>query len=131
MKLMEKLVEEFRRVYQTDPRTELKSMANICDELHQSIVFMNLVATSSNKTNESKQTTNNVENPFRNIVEESENNFVHISKYPPSFHRTLVTGRGNRQLMPTTNFSPVPSFSCRSIESSTKSESNKVCSSLV
>lgn len=124
LKLMENLVEEFRRISQSDRRIELKSMANICDELHQSIVFMNLIATS-------KRPPTNVEKPFRNILEETENNFVHISKYPPSFHQPIVTGRGNRQLIGSTNFSPVPSFSCRSIESSAKTESNKVCSSFV
>lgn len=125
---MEKLADEFRRAYQTDPRSELKSLANICDELHQSIVFMRLTAAST-KTKGSIEIPTKVEKPFRDILEESENHFVHIAKYPPSLQRTLVTGRGNRQLMPSTNFSPMPSFSCRSIESSAKTAADKVRSS--
>lgn len=128
---MDKLAEEFRQVYQNDPRIDLKSMANICDDIRQSILFMHFVAASETKK-ETTEIPGKEEKPFRQIVEDSENRIGRGFKHPSSSQSSLITGRGMRHLMPSTNFSPVPSFSCRPLEPNNKEKittTEKVCSS--
>ena len=54
IKLMDKLLENFRNIYQNELHNQCKTMAHTCDELRHLILFIHHIVSSSNNEQEKK-----------------------------------------------------------------------------
>jgi len=107
---MDKLLENFRNIYQNELHNQCKTMAHTCDELRHLIVFIHHIVSSSNHEQQ-KQSSIDLDNPFSNMIQDLEND---INRYQTS---SRGAGRGTtRRLITSTNNSSLPSFSCRQID---------------
>lgn len=114
---MDKLLENFRNIYQNELYNECKTMAHTCDELRHLILFIHRTTSSSSDNNEQQQTVSmDLNNPFSNMVQDLANDMTNINKYQPSSRIAHGAGRGTRRLMTSISNSPIPSFSCRQID---------------
>ncbi|CAF1099857.1 unnamed protein product [Adineta steineri] len=117
IKLMDKLIENFRTIYQNELHNEYKTMAQTCDELRHLILFIHRITLSlSDDDQQQKIASIDLTNPFSNIVQDLANDTTNINKYQISSQITHSAGRGTRRLMSLTSNSPVSSFSCRQID---------------
>jgi hypothetical protein len=112
---MDKLLENFRTIYQNELHNECQTMAYTCDQLRHLILFIHHIISSSD--NQQRRTsTIHLDNPFSNMIQDLANNIANINRYRTSSQILHGAGRGSRRLMTTTNNLPLPSFSCRQIE---------------
>jgi len=116
IKLMDKLLENFRNIYQNELHNQCKTMAHTCDELRHLILFIHHIVLSSSNNEQRKKSSIDLDNPFSNMIQDLENDMTNINKYQASSQITHSVGRGARRLMTSTNNSPIPSFSCRQID---------------
>jgi hypothetical protein len=115
---MDKLLENFRNIYQGELHNQCKTMAHTCDELRHLILFIHhIVSSSASNSEQRKQSSIDLDNPFSNMVQSLSNDMANINRHRASSLQTIHSaGRGTRHLMTSTNNSPVPSFSCRQID---------------
>jgi hypothetical protein len=114
---MDKLLENFRNIYQNDLHNQCQTMAHTCDELRHLIVFIHhIVSSSSTNLEQQKQSSIDLDNPFSNMIQDLGNNRTNINRYQTSSQITHGAGRGTRRLITSTNNSSLPSFSCRQID---------------
>ncbi|CAF3658485.1 unnamed protein product [Rotaria sordida] len=130
IKLMDKLLENFRNVYQNEVHNECKTMAHTCDELRHLILFIHHTLSSHN--DQRKTSSIDLDNPFSNMIQDLENDMKNSNKYQISSSQIAHSaGRGTtRRLMTTSSSnSPMPSFSCRQIDQTTiaKTKSCLLC----
>ena len=108
---MDKLLENFRNIYQNELHNQCKTMAHTCDELRHLILLIHHIVSSNNE--QRKQPSIDLDNPFSNMIQDLEND---MTKYQTSSQITHSAGRGTRRSMTTINNPPIPSFSCRQID---------------
>jgi hypothetical protein len=113
---MDKLLDNFRNLYQHDLHNELTTMAYTCDELRQFIFFIHHIMSSSSDNEQLKKSSIDLDNPFSNMIKDLSKNVSTINRYETSSNITLGVGRGSRRLMSSTSNSPIASFSCRQID---------------
>jgi hypothetical protein len=125
---MDKLLEDFRNIYQDSLHNQYQTMAHTCDELRHLILFIHHIVSSSTNVEQQKQSSIDLDNPFSNMIHDLGNDMTNINRYQTSSQITHGAGRGTRRLITSTNNSSLPSFSCRQIDPIIKTTS-KVLSS--
>ena len=113
---MDTLLDNFRNVYRKEYHEQYKIMAQTCDELRHLVLFLRHIASSSNNE-QKKKLPIDLSSPFRTMIQDlkQSSNYLHTGR--TSVQMTHDAGRGTRRLItPTSNHSPVPSFSCRQID---------------
>jgi hypothetical protein len=118
---MDKLLETFNTVYQSEYHQEFQEMAHLCDEVRQLIVFIHFIAASSAPKPKSIPDIN-ATNLFQCRVDELANQMRETRLYPPSTQMTFGIGRGSRKVA-----SPMPSFSSRTMDFNNNKAQIKVC----
>ena len=116
---MDKLLENFRNIYQNELHNECQTMAHTCDQLRHLVLFIHRIISSSDNE-QRKQSSMHLDNPFSNMIQDLTNNMTKNSRYQTSSQITHGAGRGSRRLMTPINNLPLPSFSCRQIEPITR-----------
>jgi len=124
IKLMDKLLENFRNIYQNELHNQCKTMAHTCDELRHLILFIHHIVSSNNE--QRKKSSIDLDNPFSNMIQDLANDMTNNNRYQTSSQISHGIGRGTRRLMTSTTNSSIPSFSCRQINSAIKAQS-KLC----
>jgi len=120
---MDKLLENFRNIYQNELHNPCKTMAHTCDELRHLILFIHhIVSSSNNEQQQQKKSSIDLDNPFSNMIEDLANTKI----YQTSSQIIHSAGRGTRRSMTSTINSPLPSFSCRQIDPITTTVPSKV-----
>jgi hypothetical protein len=107
---MDKLLENFRNIYQNELHNQYQTMAHTCDELRHLILLIHHIVSLNNE--QQKQSSIDLDNPFSNMIQDLAN----INKYQTSSQITHNVGRGTRRLTTSISNSPIPSFSCRQID---------------
>jgi len=108
---MDKLLNDFQKIYHHEYHDEYKTMAHTCDELRHLILFIRRIVSSSSNDNSS-----DFNNPFSVMIDEFENNNKHMNVSRTSQMKNGF-GRGTRRFNTSANnYSPIPSFSCRQID---------------
>ncbi|CAF0731817.1 unnamed protein product [Rotaria sp. Silwood1] len=125
IKLMDRLLANFRNVYQNEVHDECKIMAHTCDELRHLILFIHhTISTSHN--DQQKTSSMDLDNPFSSMIQDLAHDMKNSNRYQTLSQLAHSTGRGTRRLMTSSSNSPVPSFSCRQIDQTTIAQS-KLC----
>ena len=110
---MDKLLVNFRNVYQNEIHDEWQTMAHTCDELRHLVLFVQHIVSSSNN-DQQKNSSIDLDNPFSSMIEDLSNDTTNSNKYSILSHGV---GRGTtRRLMASSSNSLMPSFSCRQID---------------
>ncbi|CAF2748841.1 unnamed protein product [Rotaria sp. Silwood2] len=125
IKLMDKLLGNFRNVYQNEVHNECKAMAYTCDELHHLILFIHHTI-SSLRNDQQKNSSMDLDNPFSSMMQDLENNMKNSNRYQTSSQFPHSDGQGTRRLMTSYSNSSIPSFSCRQADQTTIVKS-KLC----
>ncbi|CAF0933262.1 unnamed protein product [Adineta ricciae] len=107
VKLMDKLLGNFRNIYSSEYHHECKAMAQTCDELHHLILFIHRL--TSSLTHQENAFTTDLTNPFSNILHEA----INLDQNSLLSHNV---GRGTRRLTTSATHPSIPSFSCRQID---------------
>jgi hypothetical protein len=122
---MDKLLENFRNIYQNELHNQCKTMAHTCDELRHLILFIHHIVSSSNHEQQQKSSID-LDNPFSNMIQDLANNMTNTIRYQTSSQITHSAGRGTHRLMTSTINPPIPSFSCRQIDPITTVVTSKI-----
>lgn len=122
---MDKLLESFNSVYQSDSHQEFQAMAHLCDELRQLIVFIHFIGASSAPQQKSLPDIDS-KDLFQCRIDELANRMKKTCLHTPSTQTPLGIGRGSRKVVPS-----MPSFSSRTMDFNNNNNNKgpiKVCS---
>ena len=123
---MDQILETVHSVYQSDLHQDFQSMAHLCDELRQLIVFIHYIGVSSTYKQKPAPASDSA-NPFQCRIDELAAEARNKCRYTPSSQVPSGMGRGARQFMSSIENSPIPSFSSRPTDMNGKAPM-KVCS---